>query len=73
MASGIMPGSSCVPSMVCVLPLPVCPYAKMHTLWPSKALCVGAQVQKRVACKNGPHARLNTPLRWRTDMKADRV
>ena len=38
MALGIMPLSSGVPSMVWVLPLPVCPYANMHTLYPSRAL-----------------------------------
>ena len=32
MARGIIPLSSGVPSMVWVLPLPVCPYANMHTL-----------------------------------------
>ena len=37
MASISMPGLSCVPRIVNVLPLPVCPYAKMVPLIPSSA------------------------------------
>ena len=52
-ARGIMPRSSplCVwpcaaggPDMVYVLPLPVCPYAKMHTWKPSSELCTSALI-----------------------------
>lgn len=30
MKRGMKPGSPALPWMVCVLPLPVCPYAKLH-------------------------------------------
>lgn len=35
MARGVMPGSESVPIMVCVLPDPVCPNAKIVMEWPS--------------------------------------
>jgi len=42
MASGMMPGSSGEPCMVCVLPDAVWPYAKMVPLTPSMAESITA-------------------------------
>ena len=49
-ARKLTPRSSGGPSIVCVLPEPVCPYAKMHTRWPSSALAhAGATWSRRVS------------------------
>eukprot|EP01139_Manchomonas_bermudensis_P000163 Amastigsp_a150_24.p5 type:complete len:109 gc:universal Amastigsp_a150_24:482-156(-) len=53
-ARGVMPrrtGSSRTPVIVCVLPEPVCPYAKIETLNPSRADWIsGAVSAKTISC-----------------------
>jgi hypothetical protein len=49
------------PLIVCVLPLPVCPYAKMHTRYPSSALCTSPWISPNTcACPSaGPNTLSN--------------
>ena len=47
--------------MVKVLPLPVCPYAKMHTLKPSSADCTSCEISSKQSCwlASGENTRSN--------------
>jgi hypothetical protein len=61
-----------VPSIVKVFPVPVCPYAKMHTFYPSKTKVANGTVSSKISAikkNNKKIVKISSYLQFRTEVK----